>query len=212
MSWVASVVVGTTCRLGRGEDAEVAWWLSPVPYSEKQHRRLSAAHAGLRIRHGLAWVQDLGRNGTSVEGRRLPRLATLEIARASADGGRAAEPLADGDRLDLAGVVTLRAGLLGDTEGVFAAWLDREDDLDGRLRYLLVDNLAPLPVDNPDLDGPCWITWARGEDQGPRLAFFEPAGGRWVAISPGVTREIAGRTIGWSPLDRPASQDELLQS
>ena len=53
VSWVASVVVGTTCRLGRGEDAEVAWWLSPVPYSEKQHRRLSAAHAGLRIRHGL---------------------------------------------------------------------------------------------------------------------------------------------------------------
>jgi hypothetical protein len=213
VSWVASLVVGLASRLGRGDDPEVAWWLSPVPYSDRQHRRLSAVHAGLRLRHGLAWVEDLGRNGTTLAGRRLPRLVSPENPQTSADGGRTApEPLAHGDRLDLAGVVTLRAGLLGDADGVFAAWLDRDDDLDGRLRYLLVDNRAAVPVDSPGLDGPCWITWARGEDQGPRLAVFEPDGGRWVAIGPGTTRAVAGRTIGWSPLDRPISQNELLQS
>jgi hypothetical protein len=121
------------------------------------------------------------------------------------------ELLAQGDHVDLAGVVTMTAAELGaQRNGVHAVWLDRSDGLAGQLRYLLTDGTAPVAVCNgPGTPPMLWIAWLRGNDAAPALAVCAPPE-RWFGIPPAKTATLGSYRIRWLPFDAACEQDHYL--
>jgi hypothetical protein len=188
-----AMVCGASASFGRGGDPAVAWWLQPVPDNPAQHMRLSRRHTVVTLRAGRAWVSDRSVNGT--------RLNRVPIAR------DAPELLAQGDRLDLAGVVALTVtALAADRHGVHGVWLDRGDGWATRLRYLLMDGTAPVKFD----DGPAlWLAWVRGKEGEPLLTACTHPGG-WSTIPRDKPATFGAYRLRWQPITAPCEQDTYL--
>jgi hypothetical protein len=193
-----AVVCALSASFGRGGDPSVSWWLLPAPYDETQHRRLSRRHVSLVLSAGRAWVSDHSANGTRLNRQPLVR--------------DTAELLAQGDRLDPAGVVPLIIAELGTSRGkVHAIWIDRGDGLAGHLRYLLTDASAPVAVHpTPGATAGLWLAWLRGKDASLLPAACVP-GASWLGIPPGTTAVIGPYRLSWQPLAGPGEQDQYMR-
>jgi hypothetical protein len=188
---------GTSAVLGRGGEPAVAWWLKPAPYVQDQHVRLSRQHIVLELRGGRAWVTEKGTNRTSLNGRPVPR-DEMDV-------------LNNDDLLSPAEVVPLRVTLHAAAGKVHAVWMEREDGLAGRLRYVLTSGQA-VPLPNPEGMQPgLWLAWLQGAGGGPELAIHGIEGRGWTALGPGQERQLGQRyVLRWRLLPAPQEQDQYL--
>ena len=192
-----AVVCAHSASFGRGGDLGVAWWLWPTPYNEDQHKRLSRRHTMLALRTGRAWVSDHSVNKTRLNREELPS-DTPEL-------------LAQRDRIDLAGVISLTVTeLCVHRQNVHALWMDRGDGLAGQLRYLLTNGTAPVAVRlTPGEDPALWIAWLRDQQSVPVLGVCLP-GLRWGEVPAGKNARGDSYRISWQPFEAPCEQEHYL--
>jgi hypothetical protein len=192
-----AAVCAHSASFGRGGDPTVAWWVLPAPFDAAQHNRLSRRHTAVTLRAGRAWVSEHSTNGTMLNRHKVDK-ATPEL-------------LAQGDHVDLAGVLTLTAVELGvQRNAVHAVWLDRGDGLAGQLRYLLTDGTAPVAIcAAPGTPPMVWIAWVRANDAAPALAACAPPE-RWFGIPPNKTATLGAYRIRWQSFDAACEQEHYL--
>jgi hypothetical protein len=140
------------------------------------------------LRDGRAWVTDGSAHGTWRNGARLPK-------------GQP-QPLATGDHVALAQVLSFRVELVAVGPVVQAVWLFREppDPLAGRLAYLLTPNRMAVPLTtHPG----AWMAWKAG----PRLAVHAETGG-WATPEPDTVCDAGAVRVRWTPVEKSIDQDD----
>ena len=150
------------------------------------------------LEDGRAWITDWSTNGTWLNGERLPK---SEIGL-----------LADGDHIEPAHVVSLKAKLLAKQDAVHAVWLYRTDTLGGQLCYLLTDCQIPIPIllsrqSMPSL----WLAWQRTPAHGPELFVCTDQGSRLEPVGFQQDCVIADRyRLRWQLFSTPVEQADNL--
>jgi hypothetical protein len=190
------ILIHSSANVGRGGDESVDWWIEPVPGSSQALSRLSRTHFSFQIRDGRAWLTDRSTNGTWLNGVRISKGECILLA--------------NNDVIEPAQVCRFRVFLAGNESTVHSILLVREDGLEGRLSYVLVNGAQPIPLafsPNPtNIDWLLLTTAVSGQ-----VAPLTWRDAEWKPAFSSESTSADSRAIGLRSIRTPVPQEVYLQ-
>jgi endogenous inhibitor of DNA gyrase (YacG/DUF329 family) len=159
------LLTGTIFSLGRGREMNhICTVLYPEEIYKQKNRMISRQHCRISIQNCRVSIQDISSNGTWLGDRRLPRNEDLALA--------------DGDKINIGGVLELQASIFTNGEQVLGILLRRTQNRPN-MQYVLARGPIPvgsrpgIPIAFPGISEICGVLFYHPMD---RTWHFNPNG------------------------------------